>query len=55
MDDKQYHMSSRNNYFLGKLMTARDFFSEQEYFNSKRRLGNRFMFTPGIVLEKFNR
>lgn len=49
MENKQYHISSRNNYFLGKLMTARDFFSEQEYFNSKRRLGNRFMFSPGII------
>ena len=49
MENKQYHISSRNNYFLGKLMTARDFFAEQEYFNSKRRLGNRFMFSPGII------
>ena len=50
MENKQYHINSRNNYFLGKLMTARDFFSEQEYFNSKRRLGNRFMFSPGIMI-----
>lgn len=47
--DKQYNINSRNNYFLGKLMTARDFFAEQEYFNSKRRFNNKFMFGPGIV------
>ena len=49
MDNKQYNINSRNNYFLGKLMTARDFFAEQEYFNSKRRFNNKFMFGPGIV------
>ena len=49
MENKQYNINSRNNYFLGKLMTARDFFAEQEYFNSKRQFNNKFMFGPGIV------
>lgn len=49
MNNKQYHIVSRNNYFLGKLMTARDFFTEQEYFNSRRRLINKFMLGSGIV------
>ncbi|MDR1240985.1 MAG: hypothetical protein LBK29_03910 [Oscillospiraceae bacterium] len=49
MNNKQYHIAERNNYFLGKLMTVRDFLSEQTYFNSKRRLGNRMLGGPGIV------
>ena len=49
MENKQYHLVSRNNYFLGKLMTARDFFAEQYYMNYRRRLGNRFMSGVGIV------
>lgn len=49
MNNKQYHIVKRNNYFLGKLMTARDFFTEQEYFNSRRRLLSKFMFGSGIV------
>ncbi len=49
MKDKKYHIVKRNNYFLGKLMTVRDFVSEQRYFNSRRRLGNMFLSGPGIV------
>lgn len=49
MENKKYDLTSRNNYFLGKLMTARDFFAEQNYFNSKRRLTNKLIFSPGIV------
>ena len=49
MKDKKYHIVKRNNYFLGKLMTVRDFFTEQNYFNSRRRLGNMFLSGPGIV------
>ena len=49
MEDKKYHIVKRNNYFLGKLMTVRDFVSEQRYFNSRRRLGNMFLSGPGIV------
>jgi len=39
----------RNNYFYGKMMTVRDFFAEQCYFNEKRRLINRMVFGWGIV------
>lgn len=49
MNNKQYYSCERNNYFFGKLMTVRDFESEQIYMNSKRRLGNRMMGGVGIV------
>lgn len=49
MDNKQYYSCERNHYFFGKLMTVRDFESEQIYFNSKRRLGNRMLNGAGIV------
>ncbi len=49
MNTKQYYSCERNNYFFGKLMTVRDFESEQTYMNSKRRLGNRMMGGVGIV------
>lgn len=49
MNNKQYYLCERNNYFFGKLMTVRDFESEQTYMNSKRRLGNRMMGGVGIV------
>ncbi len=49
MSDKQYYSCERNNYFFGKLMTVRDFESEQIYHNSKRRLGNRMLNGAGIV------
>ncbi len=49
MNNKQYYKCSRNHYFFGKLMTVRDFQSEQTYFNSKRRLGNRMLNGSGIV------
>jgi len=39
----------RNRYFYGKLLTVRDFESEQKYFNDKRRLLNRLLFGSGIV------
>jgi hypothetical protein len=39
----------RNNYYLGKLMTVRDFKSEQEYFNEKRWLINRMVHGWGVV------
>jgi hypothetical protein len=50
MENRHYHIAERNNYFLGKLMTVRDFSGEQTYFNSKRRLGNRMLTGPGIVM-----
>ncbi len=49
MENKQYYSCERNNYFFGKLMTVRDFESEQIYMNSKRRLGNRMLCGVGIV------
>ncbi len=49
MNNKQYYKCDRNHYFFGKLMTVRDFQSEQIYFNSKRRLGNRMLNGSGIV------
>ncbi len=49
MNNKQYYSCDRNHYFFGKLMTVRDFESEQTYFNSKRRLGNRMLNGVGIV------
>ena len=49
MKNKQYYSCDRNNYFFGKLMTVRDFESEQTYFNSKRRLGNKMLNGVGIV------
>lgn len=39
----------RNNYFYGKLMTARDFKDEQCYFNEKRWLINRMIHGWGVV------
>lgn len=39
----------RNNYFYGKLMTARDFKDEQCYFNEKRWLINRMVHGWGVV------
>jgi len=48
MENNQYYYD-RNHYFYGKLMTVRDFESEQLYLNSKRRLCNRLLLGPGIV------
>lgn len=39
----------RNNYFCGKMMTARDFQDEQCYFNEKRWLMNRTVHGWGVV------
>jgi hypothetical protein len=39
----------RNNYFYSKLMTVRDFFAEQRYFNEKRWLMNRMVSGWGVV------
>lgn len=49
MNNLQYSSGERNHYFSGKLMTVRDFESEQTYFNDKRRLGNRMLHGAGIV------
>jgi hypothetical protein len=39
----------RNNYYYGKLMTVRDYFDEQCYFNEKRWLINRAVHGWGVV------
>jgi len=39
----------RNRYFYGKLMTVRDFELEQEYFNDKRYLLNKFTYGKGLL------
>ncbi|MGH9972165.1 MAG: hypothetical protein ACREBG_30845, partial [Pyrinomonadaceae bacterium] len=39
----------RNNYFHGKMLSARDLKAEQEYFNEKRWLINRMILGWGIV------
>lgn len=39
----------RNLYYYGKLMTARDFQAEQDYFNEKRWLINRMILGHGVV------
>ena len=39
----------RNNYYFGKLMKARDFKTEQSYFNEKRWLINRMIHGWGVV------
>lgn len=49
MKKDQYYSYVRNNYFFGKLMTVRDFECEQDYFNTKRCLGNKMLNGAGIV------
>jgi len=44
-----YFPFERNNYFYGKLLTVRDFETEQTYFNNKRRLINRLLHGGGVV------
>lgn len=39
----------RNNYYYGKLLTERDFFVEQDYFNKKRWLINRMALGWGVL------
>ncbi len=39
----------RNKYFYGKLMTVRDFETEQRYFNAKRSMLNRLIHGIGLV------
>ena len=39
----------RNKYFYGKLMTVRDFETEQRYFNAKRGMLNRLVHGIGLV------
>ncbi|CAG7640708.1 hypothetical protein ACFQI7_30470 [Paenibacillus allorhizosphaerae] len=49
MKNSRYYPHERNNYFKGKLLTVRDFESEQTYVNNKRRLLNRLLYGSGVV------
>lgn len=49
MKNLRYFPHERNVYFKGKLLTVRDFESEQRYFNDKRRLINRLLHGGGVV------
>jgi hypothetical protein len=47
--DCQLHKFEKNNYFYGKLMTVRDFETEQSYFDEKRHLINRLLNGSGLI------
>lgn len=49
MRNTRYYPFERNRYFYGKLLTVRDFETEQKYFNDKRRLINRLLHGSGVV------
>ena len=49
MNKTRYVPFERNRYFYGKLLTVRDFMSEQTYNMDKRRLANRLLFGSGVV------
>lgn len=49
MKKTRYYPFERNRYFYGKLLTVRDFESEQKYFNDKRRLLNRLLHGAGVI------
>ncbi|MFC4101920.1 hypothetical protein [Paenibacillus xanthanilyticus] len=49
MKRSRYYPFERNRYFYGKLLTVRDFESEQKYANDKRRLLNRLTTGSGVV------
>ena len=44
MNNSNFFPLERNRYFYGKMLTARDFETEQRYFNNKRRLLNRTLY-----------
>ncbi|NPV90553.1 MAG: hypothetical protein HPY50_07270 [Firmicutes bacterium] len=49
MKNTRFYPFERNRFFYGKLLTVRDFDSEQKYFNDKRRLINRLLHGSGVV------
>jgi len=49
MNRARYVPFERNRYFYGKLLTVRDFMSEQTYNSDKHRLTNRLLFGSGVV------
>lgn len=49
MKNRSYYPFERNRFFYGKLLTVRDFETEQKYFNDKRRLINRVLHGAGVA------
>ncbi len=49
MLNRKYFPFERNRYYFGKLLTAKDFESEQRYINDKRRFVNRVTGANGVV------
>ena len=49
MKDINLFPFERNKYFYGKLLTVRDFETEQRYFNNKRRILNRTVVGAGVI------
>ena len=49
MNNRKYYSFERNNYYYGKLLTSKDFQSEQSYMNGKRRLLSSTLHGMGIV------
>lgn len=49
MKKTRFFPFERNRYFYGKLLTVRDFETEQTYFNNKRRMLNRVLFGSGVA------
>ncbi|WP_128655344.1 hypothetical protein [Paenibacillus sp. 598K] len=49
MNRSRYIPFERNRYFYGKLLTVRDFMSEQTYMTDKKRLSNRLLFGSGVI------
>src|ERR1700720_51428 len=52
MKDAQFQLGEypkRNNYFFGRLLTAEDFQTEQQYFREKHLLHNQLLHGFGVV------
>lgn len=49
MNNANYPPFERNRYFFGKLLTVRDFETEQRYYNGKRAMLNRLVTGAGVV------
>lgn len=49
MLNRKYFPFERNSYYFGKLLSAKDFETEQKYLNDKRRFVNRVTGANGIV------
>lgn len=49
MNNLRYYPFERNRYYYGKLLTEQDFIQDQQYYNDKRRLHNRFLHGVGIA------